>query len=126
MARSRILWGAIAMVAVMAAADLLFPDPGRSAVWTSLQSLLVFFLAALTGGWVARTGFASPALLVWALTWTLVAWLLLRIADGAGMVAFAGILRHNWVAIALSGAATLAGALCGQALAAQRPPAHPA
>lgn len=105
------------MTAVLLVAGLLLPDFGHSAAWSVGQSMLVFFLGALAGAWIARGGFVLPALLVWALFWGVIAWLLHRIGAPAGGPAVGEILQYNLWAIAGSGLATLAGALAGQVLA---------
>ena len=70
--------------------------------------MLVFFLGALAGAWLARGGFVVPALVVWAVFWASVVWL----PSPAGTA----LLQSNWVAVRLSGTAAVAGALCGQVL----------
>lgn len=100
--------GLLAMVAVLLLAGVLFPDARSSVVWSVGQAVLAFFLAALAGAWLARGRFAGPALLVWTVFWALVVWLL----SPAGTA----LLQSNWLAILLSGAAAVAGALCGQVL----------
>lgn len=117
MPRSRLVPAVLAMIAILLAADLLLPDPGRSAVWSVGQSVLVFFLAAVAGAWLARAPFVVAALVVWALFWAGAVWVLHRIGAPVGQGAFAAILQYNWLAIVLSGAAALAGAMAGQVLA---------
>lgn len=117
MTRSRLVPAVLAMIAILLAADLLLPDLGSSVAWSVGQSVLVFFLAAVAGAWVARGPFAATALVVWALFWAVVAWLLHRIGAPVGQGSFAAILQYNWLAIVLSGAATLAGAVSGKVLA---------
>ena len=105
---TRPLAGVLAMVAVVLAADLLLPDLGDSAAWSVAQSVLVLFLAAAAGAWRARGRFVVPALLVWAVAWLGMSWLLYRI--GANAPPFGAILAYNAWAIVLSGAAAAFGA----------------
>ena len=107
--------GAGAMVAVVLAADLLLPDLGDSAAWSLAQSVLVLFLAAAAGAWVARGRFVVPALLVWAVAWAAVSWLLYRLGDGSQSVG--AILAYNAWAIVFSGAAAAFGAWTAPRLA---------
>ena len=109
--------GAGAMVAVVLAADLLLPDLGDSAAWSLAQSVLVPFLSALAGAWVARGRFVVPALVVWALVWAVVTWVLHGIAPERTGPSVAAILQYNWLEIVLSLAATVFGAWSGQLLA---------
>ena len=94
MTRHRLVFPVLAMTAIALVSGLLLPDPGRSAAWSVGQSVLVFFLGALL------LAIAAPV-------------------DGPSLGA---ILQHNWVAILLSGAATLAGALAGGVLAGHQAP----
>ena len=116
---TRRLAGAGAMLAVVLAADLLLPDLGDSAAWSVAQSVLVLFLAAAAGAWVARGRFVVPALVVWAVAWAAVSWLLYRIGDGSQSMG--AILAYNAWAVALSGAAAAFGAWASPQLA--QPPA---
>lgn len=104
------------MIVLPLVGSQLLPDLGSSTAWSVVQSVLQLFLGALAGAWLARGPFVVPALIVWALLWTAVAWLL----HGLGMPAggsVTAILQYNWLAMVLSGAGAVAGALCGQLLA---------
>ncbi|HEU4773704.1 MAG TPA: hypothetical protein VFS82_04195 [Lysobacter sp.] len=117
MSRSRLVTAVLAMTAIALASGLLLPDLGRSAAWSVGESVLVFFLAAAAGAWLARDRFIVPALVVWAVFWAVVAWMLHLIAAPVAQSSVGAILQYNWLAIVLSGAATVAGALCGRVLA---------
>lgn len=117
MPHSRPALAVLAMTAIILASGLLLPDLGRSAAWSVGESILVFFLAATAGAWLARSRFVVPALLAWAVFWTAVIGVLHLIAAPAGGSSIAATLQFNWLAIVLSGAATVAGALCGHILA---------
>ena len=117
MSRNRLVVPVLAMTAIALVSGVLLPDLGRSAAWSVGQSVLVFFLAAAAGAWLAGLRFVVPALVVWAIFWTVVAWLLHAVASPAGGPSIAAIVQHNWLAILLSGVATVAGALSGRVLA---------
>ncbi len=117
MSRSRLAAAVLTMTAIALAAGVLLPDLGQSAAWSLAESVLVFFLAATAGAWLARDRFVVPALAVWALIWTVVAWMLYLVAAPVHQAPIGAILQYNWLAIVLSGAATVAGALCGRVLA---------
>lgn len=121
MAAPRSLVGVLSMLAVLFAADLLLPDLGPSLAWAAAQSVLVFFLAALAGGWLAGRRFVLPALGVWAAVWLVVGYLLYRIAAPASDAPLAALVASNWLALVLSGAAVVAGARAGQLLSRQPP-----
>lgn len=108
------------MAVLPLAGSLLLPDFGASTAWSVVQSVLQLFLGALAGAWLARGRFVIPALIVWALLWASVTWVLHGIAAPVGQGAVAAILQYNWLAIVLSGAGAVAGALCGQVLAQTR------
>ena len=122
MTRHRLVFPVLAMTAIALASSLLLPDLGRSAAWSVGQSVLVFFLGAAAGAWLGGGRFVVPALVVWALFWSAVAWVLLAIAAPVDGPSLGAILQYNWVAILLSGAATLAGALAGGVLAGHQAP----
>ena len=117
MSRSRLAAAVLAMTAIALVGGVLLPDLGRSAAWSLGESVLVFFLAATAGAWLARDRFVVPALAAWALLWAAVAWMLYLIAAPVHQASIGAILQYNWLAIVLSGAATVAGALCGRVLA---------
>lgn len=120
MKHSRTILGMVVMIVLPLAGSLLLPDFGDSTAWSVVQSVLELFLGALAGAWLARGRFVVPALVVWALLWAAVAWLLHGIGAPAGGGSIAAILQYNWLAIVLSGAGAVAGALCGQELARTR------
>ena len=120
--RHPLLFPVIAMTAIALVSGQLQPDPGRSAAWSVGQSVLVFFLGAAAGAWLGGGRFVVPALVVWALFWSAVAWVLLAIAAPVNGPSLGAILQYNWLAILLSGAATLAGALAGGVLAGHQAP----
>lgn len=113
---TRPIAGVVTMVAVMLAADLLFPDLGDSSAWSLAQSVLVPFLAALAGAFIARGRFVLPALVVWVLVWAAVTWVMHRIAPAGAGPTIVAILQYNWLEIVLSLAATVFGAWSGQLL----------
>lgn len=117
MARSRFAAAVLAMAAIALASGWLLPDPGRSTVGSVGESVLVFFLAAAAGAWLARDRFVVPALVVWGAIWVAVVWVLHLVSAPMDPSTVAAILQYNWLAIALSGAASVAGALCGHMLA---------
>ncbi|MGH8075390.1 MAG: hypothetical protein ACREO4_15165 [Lysobacter sp.] len=119
MSRRRTALGILAMFMVQVAAALL-PDLDASVAWGVAQSALVFFVAAVVGGWVAGHRFLLPAMAVWLLIWIAIVYLLYRIAAPAGPVSIVGMLQYNWVVMLLSGAATAVGALLGQAISVSR------
>src|SRR5690606_4996167 len=116
MRNQRTILGVLAMLLVVLAGQWLLPDLGRSMTWMVAQSLLVFFLGALAGAWVARGPFVCPALVAWGLVWVLVLWLLQRIAAPVGHWDLAAVLQFNWLALVVSFFATLAGALSAKSL----------
>lgn len=120
MKHARTILGMGVMVVLPMAGTLLLPDLGNSTAWSVVQSVLELFLGALAGAWVARAPFVVPALVVWALLWGAFTWLLHAIGAPAGSGSVAAILQYNWLAIALSGAGAVAGALCGQVLSRTR------
>lgn len=120
MKHSGTILGVAVMIALPLAGSLLWPDFGDSAAWSVVQAVLAMFLGALAGAWLARGRFVVPALVAWALLWIVFGWLLHGIGAPAGGGSVAAILQYNWLAIVLSGAAAVAGALCGKVLARPR------
>ena len=120
MSKRKTALGVLAMFMVQVVAGALLPDLGTSVAWLVAQSALVFFVAALVGGWVAGHRFLLPAMVVWLLIWIAIVYLLYRIAAPAGPVSIVGMLQYNWVAFLLSGATTAIGALLGQVIAVSR------
>lgn len=116
MKHARTILGMAVMIALPLAGTLLLPDLGNSTAWAGVQSFLELFLGALAGAWLARAPFVVPALVVWALLWAVVTWVLHAIGAPAGPGSVVAILQYNWLAIVLSGAGAVAGALCGQVL----------
>lgn len=117
MKHARTLLGMGVMIVLPLAATVLFPDFGASKAWGAVHSLLEMFLGAVAGAWLARRPFVVPALVVWALLWAVVTWLLHSIAAPAGNGSVMAILAYNWLAIVLSGVGAVAGALTGQVMA---------
>lgn len=116
MRNQRTILGVLAMLVVVLAGQWLLPDLGRSMAWMAAQSLLVFFLGALAGAWVARGPFVVPALVAWGLVWVLVLWLLQQIGAPVGQWDLAAVLQFNWLALVVSFLATLAGASSAKSL----------
>ena len=84
------------------------------------QSVLVAFVGAFAGGWVARGRFVLPAMTFWFVLWVVVGCIVYGIAASAGQASVVSMIRFNWIAMVLSGAATGTGAWLGQSLAASR------
>ena len=84
------------------------------------QSIVVQFLAAIVGGFVARERFILVAMGVWAALWAAVLYTLYLIAVPTGQASILSIIQHNVVTLLLSGAATVVGVHLGQALATLR------
>ena len=116
MSKMKIALGMLVMFTVQLVAEALLPGSGHAAAWSLAQSALVFFIAALVGGWLAGRRFLLPAVATWLLIWVAIVYLLYRIAAPAGPVSIVGMLQYNWVDLILSGCSTVAGALCGQML----------
>lgn len=76
-------------------------------------------IASFLGALVARTGFLPVALVLWVAVWKLVLFTLYRISEPVGEASVLGLLQLNALAIVLSLAATIAGALLGQRMAAR-------
>ena len=87
-----------------------------------LGAVYFIFRGEAAGAWLGGGRFVVPALVVWALFWSAVAWVLLAIAAPVDGPSLGAILQYNWLAILLSGAATLAGALAGGVLAGHQAP----
>ena len=121
MKHARTLLGMGVMIVLPLAATILFPDFGASKFWDAVHSLLELFLGAVAGAWLARRPFVIPALVVWAMLWIVVTWLLHGYGGRTGDASVAAILQYNWLAIVLSGIGAVTGALCGQVMARAQP-----
>lgn len=117
MSNQRILLGLLALAVVqIGAGELLSLFTAGYTGHETWQSTLFAFVAAFTGGWVARGRFVLPAMGFWFALWVVVSCIVYGIAASAGQASVASIIRVNWVAMALSGVATLTGAWIGQTL----------
>ena len=123
MTNQRILLGLAVMIVIQISAEKLMGVLGTTqSLYGTVPSVLAALVAAFAGGWIAQRRFLIPALLVWAVLWGVVVYLLYRIAVPVDPAAPASILQHNIMAIASSGAATAIGALLGQMLGGRRAP----
>ena len=86
----------------------------------TIQSIVVFFFAAIAGGFVARQRFVLVALAAWLVLWAAIGYMLYLIAAPTGHASISSIVQHNWVAVLLSGVATILGVHLGQAWANSR------
>lgn len=113
MSVKRIVAGLVAMVvtacALSFAGELLGIDR-----FLAVGGGLSFLTSALVGGFVARSGFVLPALLVWSAVWGAVIYTLYRIAEPTGTASIAGILSYNAMDLAISLIGTWCGAVLGQ------------
>jgi len=76
MSKMKIALGMLVMFTVQLVAEALLPGSGHAAAWSLAQSALVFFIAALVGGWVAGRRFLLPAVATWLLIWVAIVYLL--------------------------------------------------
>ncbi|WP_143814225.1 hypothetical protein [Novilysobacter spongiicola] len=119
--KKRILLGLAVMILIQFSAEKLMLTFGAGqSIYGNPPSIIAALAAAFAGGWVAQRGFVVPALLLWAVLWCTVVYLLYRIAAPVDPAALASIFRHNVLAIACSGAAITFGAALGQVLSQRR------
>ena len=89
--------------------DRLLADP--------ISGGLTLLISALLGGFVARSGFLVPALLVWLVSWASTIYFLYRIGEPTNAApSVIDLLSLNSVALATSLIGASAGALLGQHL----------
>ncbi|HEU4670863.1 MAG TPA: hypothetical protein VFR91_09140 [Dyella sp.] len=82
-----------------------------------LQIVLVGFVAATIGAFIARRGFVLPALGLWLVQWLVVVYVLYWIAEPTGQASALAIVQRNMPGFFLSAAAVASGALLGQVFA---------
>ena len=121
----RMILAVVVMLAVSTLAKELISFAGLSGLeqW-QLESGIVGLIAAGAGGFIARVRFVPVALLVHAVVWLVVLYILHRI--GNGQSSYLDIAGFNAIAMAVSFPLVALGAYLGQRLSAQRGPRAPA
>lgn len=84
-----------------------------------MRSVVLSFLAATIGAFIARRGFVLPALGLWFVGWLLVVCLVYFIAAPTGQASLLAIVQINLLSMVFSALAATVGALAGQAIAAR-------
>ena len=78
------------------------------------QTVVASFAGAFAGGFIANRGFLIPAVILWAVIWGVLIYVVYGIASAAGTASTLEILKNNAAPLLLSGIAVLAGAMIGQ------------
>ena len=78
------------------------------------QTAISSFAGALTGGFIAKRNFLLPALILWALIWGTLLYILHGIGQAAGTASLSDLLNSNVSSLLLSGVAVVVGATIGQ------------
>lgn len=79
-----------------------------------IQTVVASFAGAFAGGFIANRGFLIPAVILWAVIWGALIYVLYGIASAAGAASVPEILKNNAAALLLSGIAVPAGVMIGQ------------
>ena len=78
------------------------------------QTAISSFAGALTGGFIAKRNFLLPALILWALIWGALLYVLYGIGQAAGTASLPELLSSNATSLLFSGVAVVAGTTIGQ------------
>ncbi|MGY0556290.1 hypothetical protein [Lysobacter sp. A421] len=85
-----------------------------AALGMGTQAALVWLVSASVASCVVRRGFWLPTAVVWLVMWALAVGLLHAMAGPTGQTSWVGILRYNWLGLALSAVTAMVGASVGK------------
>ncbi len=115
----RILLGLATVVAIGVVSELLAPAGGGPSSFIA-SSGLGLFLACIAGGYVARSGFLVPALLLSLAGWSIAVFAAWQIAEAAQGIRFLDVVSNNLGGLLRYSVAAMAGAAAGMWLYAFR------